>query len=177
MTFVAGAYVATFSFGGVPAVTLGQTEDSYELEYSLNGDPVRGDNLGDSIQTFINRGGDCFLSTVLIDWDVALASRIFWHPSATFGTFDAGYIGSVASNQLGETTSKSTGILTLTRVLTVAHSTPATLTANYAMLAPGFPVRTLFGPRLRRVPLRLQLLPYPTNPAAPTGANKFFTVT
>jgi hypothetical protein len=174
--FVSGAYTCTFAFAGGSALSIGQTEDSFELEFSLNGDPIRGDNLGDSIQSFINRGGDCFLSTVLIDWDTALASRIFWHPSATLGTFDAGYIGSVASKQLSEGAA-STGILVLTRVLTVTHSTPATLTANYAMLAPGFPIRTLFGPRLRRVPIRLQLLPFPTNVSVPTGANKFFTLT
>ena len=176
MTFISGAYTATFQFQSTGAVAqIGQTEDSFELEFSLNGDPIRGDNLGDTVQDVINRGGDCFLSTVLIDWDVALASRIFWAPSNVLGTYDSGYIGTLAGAQHPITgTPRSTGTLILTRVLSVNHSTPATLTALHAMLAPGFPIRTLFGPRLRRVPLRLQLLPFPVSP---TGTYRFFTLT
>lgn len=173
--FVSGAYTATFNFQGAGALQLGQTEDSFELEFSLNGDPIRGDNLGDTVQDVVNRGGDCFLSAVFIEWDKALATRLFWTPSATFGRYDAGFIGTLAgAHHNSEATPRSTGVLTLTRVLTVTHSTPQTLTANYAMLAPGFPIRTLFGPRLRRVPLRLQLLPYPTGTPY---AYQFFTLT
>jgi hypothetical protein len=176
MTFVTGAYTATYNFQSTGALPIGQTEDSFELEFSLNGDPIRGDNLGDTVQDVINRGGDCFLSMVLIDWDHALTSRIFWTPSATFGKYDIGYIGTLAAGQNpASTTPRSTGVLTLTRVLTVTHSTPVTLTAYYAMLAPGFPVRTLLGPRLRRVPLRMQLLPEKVSPGAPEY--RFFVLT
>jgi hypothetical protein len=173
--FVSGAYTATYNFQGAGALALGQTEDSFELEFSLNGDPVRGDNLGDSVQDFVNRGGDCFLSTVLIEWDKALATRLFWTPSATLGQYDAGFIGTLAGgHHNSEGTPRSAGVLTLTRVLNVTHSTPVTLTANYAMLAPGFPIRTLLGPRLRRVPIRMQLLPFPTGTP---GQYRFFSLT
>jgi len=52
-------------------------------------------------------------------------------------------------------------------VFTVVAGTPAvgapnTLTANKAILAPGFNTRLLFGPTLRKVPIRQILLPYDT---------------
>lgn len=43
---------------------------------------------------------------------------------------------------------------------TSASATPATLTASKAILLPGFAARLVYGPTLRKVPLRLRLFPY-----------------
>jgi hypothetical protein len=43
---------------------------------------------------------------------------------------------------------------------TPAASSPATLTASQAILAANFPWKLLFGPTLRKFPLRMDLLPY-----------------
>lgn len=43
---------------------------------------------------------------------------------------------------------------------TPAAATPATLTASRAILAPGYNTQLLFGPTLRKVPIRQMLFPY-----------------
>ena len=43
---------------------------------------------------------------------------------------------------------------------TPAAATPATVTAAQAILAPGFNTKLLYGPTLRKVPIRQILLPY-----------------
>ncbi len=42
----------------------------------------------------------------------------------------------------------------------------ATLTASKAILAPGYNTQIIFGPTLRKVPIRLQLFPYDTGGGA-----------
>lgn len=43
---------------------------------------------------------------------------------------------------------------------TSAASTPASLTASKSLLLPGFAARLVYGPTIRKVPLRFRLLPY-----------------
>lgn len=156
MAFIAGGYTATWN-----ALPLGQIEDGIQLDFTLGAEEIRGDNYGDTVQDGVFRGGDCFLTATFLEWDLIQTSKALWYWSTTFGKIDDGFIGRLMS-----TFAK---VLVLTKV-TGPSASPTTLTANLAVLAPRFNVNTLLAPRLRRVPIRFQLLPFAT--AGPI--NQFF---
>lgn len=146
MAFIAGQYLVTY--GGN---SLGQIEDGIELEYTFSDEDIRGDNLGDSIQDAVIRGGDCFANFTMLEWNAAGALAAFWPIAAVFGKI----------GRVGRLKTSLSAALVLTAVAgTTAAGTPATLSASRAVLPRGFPVRQLFAPRLRRVPMRMQFLPY-----------------
>jgi len=160
MTFIAGPYTMTYN-----SLSLGIIEDAIRLEITPSEDGIQGDNLGDTIQDGVYRGGNCYIDIVMQEYNAAGALAAFapWH--ATFGNI--GQVG-ILKSSLAQT-------LVLTAVAgTGAATNIATLTSTKAVLAPNFPVSMLLGSRLRNVPLRLQLLPYNAgSPAAPV----FFTTT
>lgn len=144
-TFIAGAYRPT-----IGAVSLGQIEDGFNFEYTFTGEPIRGQNLGDSVQDIVYRGGDCFIQFTAIEFSQAGLLSLLWPWHATMG--QVGVVGILANNNKAD-------VLVLTRVA----GTPAyyaTITAEEAILAPGYPVQWLLAPRLKKIPVRLQLLPY-----------------
>lgn len=63
-------------------------------------------------------------------------------------------------------------VLTST-VGTPAAATPATLTASKSILASGYSTQLVYGPIVRRVPIRLSLLPFDTG----AGAIGWFSMT
>lgn len=154
--FAAGTYRMTW--GGA---VLGQTEDGINFDLSYAAEPVTGDNLAETIQDVIYRGGNVFADFVLQEYSRANAAKIFYPWHATFGT--VGIIGRMAQ------------ISTLAKalVMTAVAGAPcfyATITADQAILAPGHSLKFLLGPTLHRVPIRVQLLP-----AGAVDAEKWFT--
>ena len=145
MTFVAGPYTSTLA-----ASALGITENGFELTHRDEADIIRGDNLGQTDQDWVYRGGQTLLNTVLQEYDAAGALAAFWPYHATFGRHgQAGVLGSSVA-----------AALVLTAVAgTTASAAPATLTITLAALDPGFDWRMLFAARLRNVPLRMKALP------------------
>ena len=157
MAFIAGPYTVTY--GGN---ALGVIEDAPALEMTASVDPISGDNLGDSIQDGVYRGGNLYFDMVLQEYNAAGAAAAFW-PYGALGVM----------GQVGRLLTAVDAALVLTAVAgTSASATPATITATNAVLAPNFPVRLLFGSRLRNVPIRFQLLPY-----TDSGAIKWFVTT
>ena len=142
MSFIAGPYTVTYN-----ALALGIMQDAPSIEITSAADEIIGDNLGDTVQDGVYRGGNCFVDLVLQEFDAAGAAGAF----APFA--DWGKVG-----QPGKLLSSFAKALVFTAVAGTT-STPATVTANKAILAPGFPVRMLYGTRLKNVPLRFQLLP------------------
>ena len=143
MTFIAGAYTVTYG-GNV----LGQIEDGIETEFTMQSEDIRGDNLGDTIEDGVYRGGDCFVNFTLTEFNATAAQAAFWPWHAIWGKY--GLVGRLLSGM------SSTLILT---VVAGTTAVPAALTFPYAILAKGFPLRLLFAPRNRRVPLRMHALP------------------
>lgn len=173
--FIAGPYVWTFN-----GRLIGVTEDGCRLNITNFGDPIRGDNLGDSMQDYVYRGGDVTMEGVLQEWDVALngpptppaklnssCDSIFW-PWAGFG--GSGQIGRLASI----VAAKLVGVPAPTTSAATATAGYQTITLNYAVLAPGYNVSMLFAARLRNVPIRLQALP---SPLSDTGSEAWFALT
>lgn len=159
MTFIAGPYTATYNpaLGGGAPISLGITEDGFEIEHVAFADMIRGDNLGESIQDGVYRGRDCYVNFVAEEMDLDGVRRAILNP---FIDCDAiSDIGEVA--QVGRLLTNLAGSLVLTAVAgTTAATVPATFTASKAILAPGFPLRYLLATRHRKVPVRFLLLPY-----------------
>jgi len=170
--WIAGPYVWTFNNRVV-----GVTENGFRLSLSGRGDPVMGDNLGDSIQDFVYRGGNVSVEGVLQEWDVALngppnpaaksnvnTASIFW-PWATLGsTGQIGRLASLVAAPLVGNPCPGT---------TAATATQTVITLTYAVLPPDYDVAQLFAARLRNVPIRLQALPYPV---VDSGSETWFTL-
>lgn len=151
----AGAYTATYG-GGV----LGDlTEEGFELDYSFSWEEIRGDGLGDTVQDGIYRGGNCFINFTILMATTGLDKMLeaMW-PWAVAGPLheDLGKIGTIGQS----TFAASQSLILTSTAATPAVNDPNSLTALNAILAPQFPVRMTFATRVRRVPLRMQLLPY-----------------
>ena len=67
--FVAGPYIWTYN-----GRSIGISEDGWRLNQTNSGDPIRGDNLGDSMQDYVYRGGDVTLEAVLQEWNFVLTA-------------------------------------------------------------------------------------------------------
>lgn len=144
MTFIAGPYTATYN-----GLALGQTEAGFELEASMEGEAIRGDQYGDLIQDAVYRLGNAFANATFIEFDAAALASLWWPHSNTPGQF--GISGRLLSN------------MALPLVLTKVAGSNAlynTVTASRAIIALGFPVRFVLASNLRKVPARLALLPY-----------------
>lgn len=164
MSFIAGKYHVKYGATG-SEVYMGQT-DGLNLTYSFSEAAIRGDNFGDSWQDGVYRGGNCFVNLNLMKYTAPSILTTFWPMSATFG--QSGVIG-----RLGSALAKS---LVLEAALgTPAHTAtaPRIMTAKYAVLTPGVPVELDLSPRLRTIPLQLQLLPYAVG-SSPNIVNKWF---
>lgn len=160
MAFIAGPYTATF--GGT---AIGKVEDGFRLNVTFNGEPVTTDDLGDSIQDIVYRGGNVFVDFVLAEYDKAVLAKLV-HPYST----TQGAIGRVGKIHL-DTDSTFYGAFVLTKV-TGTNATHSSLTLPKAILAPGFPIDILLASKLRRLPIRLQGLP-----SGSSGSEIWYSVT
>lgn len=140
---------------GVP-LWVGATRQGFSLRTIMSAERVEGDIWGGSVVDLVYRGGNMFLS-----WD-AVAFRAGsvvpmwpWNILGSMGTI--GRLGSVVGGSM----------VLVANPLTPAGGTPAigqivinSLTAPNAILAEDFDSELLFDSRLRRVPIRMRLLPY-----------------
>lgn len=161
MTFIAGPHTVTYTpstvQGGGAALSLGISEDGYEIEHVAFSDLIRGDNLGEAIQDGVYRGRDAYVNAVVEEWDLEGVRRAILQPYLDADAItDIGEVGLV-----GRLLTNLAGVLTITPVAgTTAAAANGVFTANKAIIAPGFPIRYLLATRLRRVPIRFLLLPY-----------------
>jgi len=146
-TFIAGAY--TWTLGGN---ALGVVEDACQMEVTPVVDPIVGDDLGATIQDGVYRGGNCYISMVLQQYDAAGGRAAFWPYADTFGK--VGTVGALLSS--------FAAALVGTKVAG-PNASPSNITATYAVLAPGHPISMLFGSRHRNIPVRFLLLPFVYN--------------
>lgn len=146
----AGQYTATY--GGV---ALGMFEGDAgvpTLEHLVKSEPV--DNTatyGKATLDHIYQGVDYFISMICLEYRAGPLAA-FWPWASTLGQM--GIIARLAYDLSAPL------VLTTIAGTPAATTGPATLTANKTILTPGFMPRVLFGPTLRKIPLRLQLLPY-----------------
>src|SRR4051812_2940277 len=113
MTFIAGPFTATYNaaLGGAGALSLGIVEDGFELEEIYYGEPVKGDNMGDTTQDVVDRGKDVFINMVCEEADQAGLQRLC-NPKVNVNAISQhGVIG-----QVGVLHTNIAGVLILTAV-------------------------------------------------------------
>lgn len=122
------------------------------IEQSSKAEPIANTSrYGKSTIDAIYQGGDFFAQFMCEEYRTG--SIAAWWPFGTMGLM--GIIGRLYFAMSAP--------LVFTAVAgTPAAATPATLTASKAILAPGFNTKLLYGPTLRKVPIRQILLPYDT---------------
>lgn len=155
-TFIAGRYAG--SYGGQDT---GMTRQGYELEVQPKEEVINESDLyGLSTIDWIERGADWFLQFESKEYKAGSLAAFLqrWGGAANMGVI------STPALPLGRLASASAQPMVLTATAgTPAAATPASLTASLAQLAPGYNPKILFDSRLRHVPIRLQLLPYPSS--------------
>ena len=145
---------------------LGVTEDGYELEHTFYSEPIRGDNMGDSIQDEVHRGADVYVNFTAMEFGQhavvqctgQAGSSPFW-PTGSSGFNPVATNGTVGV--VGDSRGEYSDVLILTAMaLTPAAANPATITFPNAILAANFPIRTLYASRVRRIPMRMICYPF-----------------
>ena len=139
--------------GSYNSVDVGITRDGYSLQHESFWEQIaESDAYGLSLIDGIYRGGNLSIEFEGLAYKSGTTSP-FW-PWALLGKMatTALPIARLASNVA------STFVLTAT-ANTPAATSPATVTANLAILAPNYPARWLYSSRLRTVPIRLALIP------------------
>lgn len=148
-TLITGPYTATFS-----GVALGVFEGDAGLpviEHTMSTESIGNTSAyGKSVIDDIQQGGNVFFAFTCIEYKSG-PKAAFWPYHATLGR------GPVVGTLLYD----SSAALVLTSTAgTPAAASPATLTSSHCILAPGFGARLVYGPTLRKVPLRLRAYPY-----------------
>lgn len=145
MGFIAGRYSAVYN-----GLAMGQSSDGYDLNHQRFTQQIRGDAWAQTVQDAIQQGCDMDLGVNLIEYNAAAVQTAMWPGSAT--VFAMGTIGALDSGL-------AKIIILTSTVGTPAAATPATITFTYALLKENFPVKLLFSPNLRTVPLRFRIYP------------------
>lgn len=150
LTLIAGRYTVTFNAVALGVLKSDGSSDP-QIELIPLSQPVNGtDGWGDADIDHIARGSNCFLSLICMEYKAGSYGAAW--PYGNVGSFlPAGYT-------MGHSHAKA---LVMTAIAgPTAAAAPATITATYALPAPGTPIRLLYGPTLRNVPIRFQFLPY-----------------
>jgi len=155
MAFIAGAYNVTITDANKD---LGQLQDGVTLTFRRYYEEVRGDNFAQGVQELITRGLDCFMDMVLLEFDAEGAIFAYW-PEGGLDFGATGIPGRVVTTDIGPTPRLASSLTLGAIAGTTAAENILSLGVFSAILAPGFDVSLLFAPRLRIVPLRLQLFP------------------
>ena len=153
--FVSGPYTATYN-----AKALGQTAQGFFLSHEFFKRLITGDKYGDAPQSAIYRGRAQFCEYELIEADAAGVADLKEPYADTVGTpLTMGEIGTL---DVGGGTCSGVAlqlILTALAGSCAAQHGPATITLPLSILAEGYPVRVLYGPDLRSVPIRQRIYP------------------
>ncbi len=145
MSFVAGQYTVTL--GGS---TVGQLREGIALEHTVFKEPITGDNHAKARQDAVYQGEDLTVDYVLLEYNATAARAAFWPYGATYLTGGVrGRLDTAVAAQLVATALAGTP----------AAALPATFTLPRCILSAGFPVRLLFVPALRTIPIRQDIYP------------------
>lgn len=150
LTLTAGRY--TITVAGVALGVLesnGSTDPTIEI-IPLGEEVTQTDLAGDAVLDILGRGSNAFFQCICKEAKTGSMGAVWpfgaWGRMVPTGTY------------WGTTYGAS---LVLTAVAgTTAAANPATVTATYAVPTPNNATRLLYGPTLRKVPIRFQLLPY-----------------
>lgn len=168
MSVVAGPYRSTLG-----AVDLGIMEKGYNMTLGLDMENVDDtDAYGSTVIEQVLRGSECGIDFICKEYKAAPLSLV----TANMGTTRMVATGtsSYKPGQVGVLATTLAGILILTATTgTPAASSPATITATYAIMREGFKSKWLLGPNARKIPADLRIIPSD----AGSGVGIFFATT
>jgi hypothetical protein len=150
LTLVAGRYTITYAATAIGVLESNGSTDP-AIEMIPLAEPVNGTDLaGDADLDVLGRGSNAFLQVICKEYKAGSIAAAWpfgtWGRMVTTGVYwGANYAGAIVLTAVAGTT---------------AATAPATITATYSVLAPNNPIRLLYGPTLRKIPIRWQLLPY-----------------
>jgi hypothetical protein len=154
-TFIAGPYTATYN-----SKALGQAAQGFTLSHEYFKRLITGDAGGDTPQDAIYRGRAQFLEMELIEAISAGIADMIDPYAGTLGTpLTRGAIGTLDVGYSGYTGKAKQVVLTAVAGSSAGTSGPASVTLPLCILAEGYPVRILYGPDLRSIPVRLRSYP------------------
>ena len=143
-TFVGGRYSSTLN-----SVDLGLTRDGYTLVIVPKGEMVaQSDAYAQTLLDYFFAGCDASVVLDSLEYKAGPIAAIW--PWGTIGAM--GIIARLAS-------AIATSLVLSSTSGTPAASSPATLTATRAIIAPGTNISLLYTSKLRMVPIRFDLLP------------------
>jgi len=148
--YLAGEYNVTY--GGVAVGTMEGDAGLPTIEHTAQAEPVANTSrYGKSTLTHFGLGADWFAAFTCLEASPGGAAMSAFWPYGTFGQ-----MGTIARDLF-----TLSAALVLTSIAgTPASALPSSVTASHAILVPGFATRLVYGPTLRKVPLRLILYPY-----------------
>jgi len=165
---VAGPYTATYGeltgVLGTNFFNIGIVQDGFEIEVTYEGEEIIGDNLGQSVQDGVHQGGNCFVNFTLEQIEVSTNSgsditwEMLWPHDISAGAVQGveGRVGVVGSLW-------TAGVQSL--ILTPIDDDNTTMEAlkyyfPWTIIPSNYPIRQMLASSLRRIPVRLQCLPY-----------------
>jgi hypothetical protein len=158
MTFIAGAYSATFN-----ALPLGTTEDGFELSFNRIQEEIRVDQYRGLVDA-IHQGIDMTIRFTLTEANFVAITSLIWGWSGNNPLVD----GALKSHT-GQLISSFASALVLTPCAgTSADVAYNSVTFGKAVLATD-PVALKFASSLRRIPITMHVLPYWSTGVIPTG--------
>lgn len=177
MTFIAGAFAATF--GGK---YIGTTEDGFELTTSRIQEEIRVDTYRGLVDG-VFQGLDMSIRFVLTEANMPAISDMLWMFDQDLdGTLNEAYVQGQVQTCVGQLISSMSLPLVLTPcngttaksgfVIGTGPATLASITFEKAVLTPD-PVTFKFASSLRRVPIAMHILPAWTSSPANTPAGTF----
>ena len=145
MAFFAGAYSLTLA-----GDLIGITDDGIYLDGENNISPIRGDNMGQTVQDSVVRGGNLYAGGVIIPGTDNMAALLvsLWPSGTAYGTVD----------QIGYIIPKLACVIA--RLDAGSGTIPVSITATTGVsIAPGFRSRLNLQSDFRRIPIQLIFYP------------------
>ncbi len=166
---ISGAYTGTYFFNLLGTMN----DDGFILSGTWHGQEVNAsDAYGMTLVEAVYRGLDWRLSFTALEFNQAGIASIL----NTFGGARVNDFSPILSN-VGRLYSQYAGVLTLNAILGNPPTTPQTLTAASAVLAPEMNVPLLMTSKAREAPIEMVLLPYTVTVGTATLYNASFTTT
>jgi hypothetical protein len=175
-SFSAGQLTATYN-----STALGLTDGGYTLRHEIKQENIdRSDAYGDSLLDYVARGANVMCDFTMLSWFRAVnltgnaAPAVGTDPAIMWPFSSNLYALNTAAAPVGRLASDMAKALVLTHVANTPSMSAAgyafgpganvaaadVLTANLAIVAPGFNVSHLYDSRVRKVEMRMQFLPY-----------------
>jgi hypothetical protein len=156
--FLAGPFTATYN-----AKALGQSAQGFFLSHEFFKRLITGDAMAQTPQDAIYQGRAVFAEYDLIEAASAGIVDLIDPYASTIGTPLT--VGPIGTLDVGWASSPSYAgrakqlVLTAVAGSAAASGGPASITLPLSILAEGYPVRVLYGPDLRNVPIRQRIYP------------------